>query len=55
MDDNENAKERREDSVRLKNCPTQAKTGLEWATGHPFTLGVVSRFFAAGNNSVRSS
>jgi mRNA interferase MazF len=28
----ENAKERQEDSVQLENCPTQAKTGLEWAT-----------------------
>src|SRR5216684_8946586 len=28
----ENANERREDSVQQSNCPTQAKTGLEWAT-----------------------
>ncbi len=28
----ENAKERREDFVQRQNCPTQAKTGLEWAT-----------------------
>jgi hypothetical protein len=28
----ENAKERREDFVRLYSCPTQAKIGLEWAT-----------------------
>ena len=25
-------KERQEDSVQQWNCPTQAKTGLEWAT-----------------------
>src|SRR2546430_17269356 len=28
----ENANELREDFVQRKNCPTQAKTGLEWAT-----------------------
>ena len=28
----ENANERREDLVQRSNCPTQAKTGLEWAT-----------------------
>jgi len=29
----ENANERREDFVQRSNCPTQAKIGLEWATG----------------------
>jgi len=28
----ENANVRREDSVQRKNCPTQAKISLEWAT-----------------------
>ncbi len=28
----ENASERWEDFVQPSNCPTQAKTGLEWAT-----------------------
>jgi hypothetical protein len=28
----ENANERRGDFVQRSNCPTQAKTGLEWAT-----------------------
>jgi hypothetical protein len=28
----ENANARQEDSVQRKNCPTQAKTSLEWAT-----------------------
>ena len=28
----ENTKERQEDSVQHQNCPTQAKTRLEWAT-----------------------
>ena len=31
----ENANERREDFVQ-RNCPTQAKTGLEWATRRPW-------------------
>src|SRR5438094_5438951 len=30
----ENANERREDFVQRRNCPIQAKTRLEWATGH---------------------
>ena len=28
----DNANERREDFVHRQNCPTQAKTGLEWGT-----------------------
>jgi len=28
-----NANAQRERSVQLRNSPTQAKTGLEWATG----------------------
>src|ERR1035437_8927328 len=31
----ENANERREDFVQRWNCPTQAKTRLEWATRPP--------------------
>jgi hypothetical protein len=27
--------ERKRDSVQLQNCPTQAKTGLEWGTPYP--------------------
>jgi hypothetical protein len=37
----ETTKERQQDSVRLSNIPTQAKTGLEWATRPPATADLI--------------